>query len=115
VLQFDASPSTAEFLLPPNDRAHPHFHTSELKLYWPKDVDSFSSREPPRPDAIDVDGRSEYFVEKIVDERTYRRKKQYMVKWVGYPDEEDSWEPLWNVEDTAALDAVEAAKERGAT
>jgi len=32
-----------------------------------------------------------YLVEKIVDQRTYRRQRQYLVKWAGYPDAANTW------------------------
>jgi len=32
-----------------------------------------------------------YLVEKIVNRRTYRRKRQYLVKWAGYPDTANTW------------------------
>eukprot|EP00033_Pygsuia_biforma_P001638 GCRY01001840.1.p1 GENE.GCRY01001840.1~~GCRY01001840.1.p1 ORF type:complete len:184 (+),score=18.75 GCRY01001840.1:70-621(+) len=34
----------------------------------------------------------EYEVEKIIGERKYRGKKQYKIKWVGYPEDEATWE-----------------------
>ena len=33
-----------------------------------------------------------YNVEKIVDSRTVQGKKQYLIKWEGYPDEFNTWE-----------------------
>lgn len=33
-----------------------------------------------------------YDVEKIVGDRIFRCKKQYLIKWVGYPDTENTWE-----------------------
>ena len=48
-----------------------------------------------------IDGEDEFFVEAIVNERLHRRKKQYLVKWIGY--QELTWEPEENVADTEAL------------
>lgn len=31
-------------------------------------------------------------VERILDDRMVRGKKQYLIKWVGYPDSENTWE-----------------------
>ena len=33
-----------------------------------------------------------YAVEKILEDRVFRRKQQYLVKWKDYPDSENSWE-----------------------
>jgi hypothetical protein len=33
----------------------------------------------------------EWEVEKILDERKHYRKTQYLVKWLGYPEYENSW------------------------
>ncbi|CAJ0950807.1 unnamed protein product, partial [Ranitomeya imitator] len=47
------------------------------------------SVEPPAP--VLVEGELEYFVEKILDSRVSRRKLQYLVKWKGYAQEDNSW------------------------
>ncbi|GAA5959299.1 hypothetical protein JCM10213_008100 [Rhodosporidiobolus nylandii] len=98
-----AATSTFRLSLPPNDKSHPVFHISKLKRYTANDPSSFPSREPPRPDPIDVDGEQEWTVEAIVDEKGRGRALHYLVKWAGYPDSDNSWEPPANVKDTAAL------------
>lgn len=40
---------------------------------------------------------AEYQVEKILDSRIIKDKIQYFVKWVGYPESDNSWEPEVNV------------------
>ncbi|GAA5978438.1 hypothetical protein JCM11641_007946 [Rhodosporidiobolus odoratus] len=105
----DASPltSTYRLSLPDSDRAHPVFHSSKLKRYIANDPTEYASREPPRPGPIDVDGGAEYQVEAIVDEKGKNRTRRFWVKWEGYPESENTWEPLAHVEDTAALEAWE--------
>ena len=74
--------------LPPDARIHPVFHISLL--------------EPAHPDATlqttfhyQEQEDDEYEVEKIVD---YDRKSQrYLIKWKGYPSDENTWEPLTNL------------------
>jgi len=39
----------------------------------------------------------EFNVEKILEERTKHRRKEYLVKWEGYSDSENTWEPYKNV------------------
>ena len=46
-----------------------------------------------------VDEEEQYEVEKILDSKVVRKKFKYLVKWKGYPDSENSWEPEENVKD----------------
>jgi len=46
----------------------------------------------------------EYQVEKITDSRIVKNKIQYLVKWLGYPESESTWEPEVNVRN--AQDAI---------
>ena len=39
----------------------------------------------------------EYDVEKIVDKRKVKGKKQYLVKWLGYENKKNSWKPAENL------------------
>ncbi len=47
----------------------------------------------PPPDLIE--GEEEFEVERIVAHRTFGRSKclQYLIKWKGYPESDNSWEP----------------------
>ena len=49
----------------------------------------------------------EFEIEKIMNHRTRLGKNEYLVKWKGYPLEEDGWEPEANLQDCKALDAFE--------
>ena len=58
--------------------------------------------------AVLVDSGEEFEVEKILDTRTSRNKKQYLVKWKNYSDFENQWiddEHLENVRE--AIDDFE--------
>merc|ERR1712223_787630 len=35
----------------------------------------------------------EYIIEKIIDKRKRKRKVQYLVKWEGYDEKDNTWEP----------------------
>lgn len=45
------------------------------------------------------ESEEEFKVEKIIDKRkTKRGKIEYLIKWEGYPDEDNTWEPEDNCE-----------------
>ena len=44
-----------------------------------------------------MEKEDEYNMEKILDKKKVRGKTQYLVKWLGYEDEENSWEPAENL------------------
>ena len=87
-------PATFKLKLPRQMRIHPVFHASKLIPYH---VDDIAGRNPPKPQAIEVDGIPEFEVEEILDSRVRYRRVQYLIKWVGYSDAENTWEPARNV------------------
>jgi hypothetical protein len=91
------SPLNYELELPSSLPIHPVFHVSKLRKFI-SGAATFPSRvqEPTRPLPEIVDEQEEYEVEAIRDHRLKRWKgamhKQYLVKWKGYPEWENSWE-----------------------
>ena len=51
----------------------------------------------PPPAPIDVDGELEFEVEQVLHHRDVksgkRSKREYLIKWLGYGAEHNSWEP----------------------
>jgi hypothetical protein len=39
-----------------------------------------------------LDDDDEYVVERVVDRRYFHRVEQFLIKWAGYDDDENSWE-----------------------
>jgi hypothetical protein len=73
--------------LPANMGIHPVFHISLLEPAPPG--------APPAP-VTEITPNSndlEYEVEKILDCQIVRGKPKYLVKWKGYTDTENTWEP----------------------
>ena len=58
-----------------------------------------------RPLSIEQDGQPEWEMESIEGERMVgkKRTKEYLVKWVGYGDDERTWEPVENLENAQAV------------
>ncbi|KAF8753779.1 hypothetical protein RHS01_06730 [Rhizoctonia solani] len=79
-------------------RIHPVFHINLLTKFHPDP----HGRDPPQPaPIITEEGEEEYEVEKILDSkwngRGKTRKLWYLVKWKGYDEGSNSWEPIDNV------------------
>jgi hypothetical protein len=86
--------STYKLELPNNPNTFPIFHASELKRFIANDPDLFPSHELTKPGpVVTSEGEVEWTIEKIVDEHKRGKGKQYLVKWVGYGEEENRWLP----------------------
>lgn len=88
--------NAAHLKLPPSYKIHPVFHVSLLKPYH-----EGSSSKPLSPELSIEDGLPYYQVEHILATRVRRvgRKKvqEFLIKWLGYDDSHNSWEPRANL------------------
>ena len=84
------SPLTYKLSLPPTWNVHPVFHIDLLTLYRETPFHGENYWHPP---VELVQGIEEYKVEAVLDMRHYgrKRKRQYLVKWKGYPDSNNEW------------------------
>jgi hypothetical protein len=78
--------------LPPNLKMHNVFHVQLLKKYR----DNGKVQPPPPP--IEIDDSLEYEVERVLGHREVKRgtkqiRKEFLVKWLGYEHEHNTWEP----------------------
>jgi len=76
--------------LPVKSKLHPIFHVSLLEPVKGTHTPNATEIQPKH----EID---EYKVEEILDERQIRNQKQYLVKWLGYPSSENTWEPTKNL------------------
>jgi hypothetical protein len=81
------NPVAYRLALPEGLRWHPVFHVSLLKAY------SEGGRVQPPPLPEIVNGEPEFEVEKILADRTRGTQLEFLVKWLGFAQEHNSWEP----------------------
>src|ERR1700682_620155 len=86
--------------LPQSWKIHPVFHATLLTPYKETEVHGPNFIEPP-PEIIE--GEPEWEVEKILSERRYRNKKQYLIRGKNYSPAHDSWT---DIADISAPDAI---------
>jgi hypothetical protein len=79
--------------LPTSMKIHPVFHASLLTAYKKTEEHGVNFTRPP-PEIIN--NEEEYEVDQICGVRQYGRWKkwQYLIKWKGYPDSENTWQSL---------------------
>ena len=91
-----------ELELPSSIHIHPVFHISKLRIYHESERFHFNhpnkeSRPPPEL----IDEEEEWEVEKILDRRERKvgrgKRIEYLIKWKGYPEWENTWEPTNNL------------------
>jgi len=82
------------------------FHCSRVKKFFPNNNGRFPVRTHAKPAPILVEEMPEWEVEEVLDHRDRYGKAQFLVKWKGYPNSDNSWEPLECLEN--AIDLVQA-------
>ena len=69
---------------------YPVFHVGILKRYHPPESSALRQKRK-KVDAVIVDGEEEWPIDCILNERLSRGKKQFLVRWKGYGDEDNQW------------------------
>jgi len=78
--------------LPASFKIHDIINVSHIRPYRPPATGQ--STIPPEP--IVIEGTPKYEVEEITDSRLKRGKLEFLVKWSGYTDDYNTWEPEAN-------------------
>ena len=79
---------------------HDVFHVSLLD---PAKENTIPDRIQSPPPPVILDNEAEFEVEEVLDSKVSRRRLFYLVKWLGYPSFENSWEPASNLKHTSSL------------
>ncbi len=103
------SPVNYQLKLPTQWSIHDVFHIDLLTPYRETDMHR-SNYSRPAPDL--VNNEEEYEVEKILDTRQFgkRWKKQYLIKWKGYPDSDNEWVDHKDVHAPEAIREFESSR-----
>ncbi|VDC06874.1 unnamed protein product, partial [Peniophora sp. CBMAI 1063] len=85
--------------IPPTWKTHNVFNEALLTPYTPP---AFTNQaNPPEPPPEMIDGEERYEVEAVINSkiigRGAHRSMMYLVKWKGYSDRHNSWEPVANL------------------
>jgi transposase InsO family protein len=96
------SPVTYRLELPASWKIHNAFHAAVLHPYKETAIHGPNFPEPP-PDL--VKGQEEWEVDNVLASRRFGRNKtlQYLVKWKGFSEAHNSWEPKGNLRNAGQL------------
>lgn len=104
--------------LPPMMRIHDVISVAHLEPATDPAEDPYRRRRLPMP-AVVVDGEDQYEIEKLLQKRRIRRGRgwstQYLVRWLTYGPEDDTWETEQELRRHAndVVEAYEAANGPG--
>ena len=94
--------------LPEEYKIHDVFHVSLLKPYH----ESHSNQETRPPPLFFSSGQPEWEVEDVLRRKGVGRNIRYEVKWKGYPESENTWEPRAHLNRPAILPLLEKLDEK---
>ena len=96
------SPIDYQLTLPEQWKIHDVFHVDLLTPYRETEFHGPNYNRPP-PDLMR--GEEQYEVEQVLNEHSYGRwkRKQYLVKWKGYPDSDNQWLDAKDMENAQEL------------
>ena len=66
-----------------------------------------SSNKQLDDDQVVIDNQSIFAAERILKKRNRRGIMQYKVKWLGYPEDQSTWEPEENILDKRLIEHFE--------
>ena len=111
IINTDEKHSTVTIELPNAPNIFPMFHTSEVLPFIENNDSLFPSQKFEEPPPIlTPEGKEEFFIDKILDQRRWGRGYQYLVHWRGYGQDHDRWLPASELQECAALNTWLASR-----
>jgi hypothetical protein len=107
VVERVVNPVAYKLKLPANLKIHPVFHVSMLQP-WRVDGE-FPAHQPSlsQPPPVN-EAENRFKVDRLLDKRTRRygrgERVEYLIRWFGYGPEDDSWEPVRNIDSDLIAD-----------
>ena len=84
----------------PHMHLHPVFHVFLLEPYSPSSIPNRLTTSPP---PIEFWDGPEFEVAVVLDSKIMRNKLYYLVDWLGYTPNDQTWEPVANLFNAAEL------------
>jgi len=91
------SPNMVVLKLPPSFKIDVPINVSQL---CPYKLPTIPGQQIMPQAPVEVEGEEEYIVEEILDSHLRCNKLEFLVKWEGYTNENNSWEPEDNCKHT---------------
>jgi hypothetical protein len=107
VLRVDENTGNCTLDLPRSARKHNVFATDKLKKYHANDTHKPWEPINEDEDMPDSEDTAEYEVDRILGKKQMNGIDHWLVKWKGYNDDDNTWEPHDNVRDTAPEAIIE--------
>ena len=83
-----AGPDTYTLTLPRRFKCSPTVNVDRLKPFHPR-----TGRPAPPGPVSDPGQEGEHVVEQLLNRKSVRGRTYYLVRWLGHPSADDSWEP----------------------
>jgi hypothetical protein len=107
VVERVVNPVAYKLTLPESLKIHPVFHVSLLQP-WRVDKE-FPGHQPTltQPPPVNED-ENRFTVDRLLDKRTRRcgrgQRVEYLIRWLGYGPEDDTWEPVAHIDSDLIAD-----------
>jgi hypothetical protein len=107
VVERVVSPVAYKLKLPASLKIHPVFHVSLLQPWREDEVFPAHQSALTRPPPVDEE-ENRFRVDSLLDKRTRRygrgQRVEYLVRWLGYGPEDDTWEPVPHIDSDLVAD-----------
>ena len=86
-------PNAVKLKLPISFKIHDVINMSQVRPYKPPVIGQCVTL----PEAVEVEDIPKYEVEEVLNSRLKKGKLEYLVKWSGYTNDHNTWEPESNL------------------